>query len=146
MDPAPLTNDGAFDSAKAKTTIVETTDPSTKFTLRVTGIDPSAAGQQFAGHLHVGPCSNSGGHYQDIYLGPVDDKNEAWFAVVPDDDGMALSTTTVGWVPNDAKPEYATFTAGEMSIVIHKGPLLAPGPGPKHACFPLSVPQWSDGI
>jgi hypothetical protein len=144
IDPeSPYVNDGAFESAKAKITISETTEPpSTSFTLRVTGIQPSAEGQEFAAHLHVGPCDNTGPHYKDNFLGPVNDTNEAWFAVVSDADGMALSQTTVEWVPDDAKPEYAAYTPGEMSIVIHKGTILTPLT--KQACFPLSVPQWAD--
>jgi hypothetical protein len=144
-DPeAPFTNDGVFDSAKARVTIVETTDPSTTFTFRLTGID-GEAGQEFGAHLHVGPCDNTGPHYKNDFFGSVDNVNEAWFAVVVDDGGSAVSQTTVGWVPNDAKSVYGAYTPGKMSIVIHEGTLLQPAPNPKQACFPLSVPQWADG-
>jgi hypothetical protein len=143
-DPLPLINDGPFDSARAKTTITQTTDGTTTFTIRVTGIDTSAATQEFAAHLHVGPCENSGGHYQNVFGEPISSENEVWFALVPNEDGMALSETTVGFVPNDAKPEYAAYTPGEMSIVIHEGTIAAPSL--KQACFPLSVPQWADSI
>jgi hypothetical protein len=142
-DPeAPFTNEGAFDSAKARVTVVETTDPpSTTFSIRVTGIDPSATGTEFGAHLHVGPCDNTGPHYKNNFLGPVDNKNEAWFALVPDEEGVAFSQTTVEWVPDDAKLEYAAYTPGKMSVVIHKGTIATPGA--KQACYPLSVPQWA---
>jgi hypothetical protein len=146
VDPLPLFNDAAFDGAKAKTTITETTDGTT-FAIRVTGIDPSfpVPDGGFAAHLHVGPCEASAGHYQHV-VGTGSDwvnaDNEAWFAVVPDEDGMALSKTTVGFVPDDKK--YELNVPGKMSIVIHEGPISAPGP--KQACFPLDVPQWADPI
>jgi hypothetical protein len=139
-DPLPLTNDGVFDSAKAMTTITQT-DGTTTFEIRVTGID-GAVGQPFGAHLHIGPCENSGGHYQDVIGGPIDAVNEAWVAVVPDADGVALGETTVNFVPDDDK--YPLHWPGKMSIVIHQGPLDAPGA--KQACFPLPVPQWSDDI
>ena len=154
VDPeSPFVNDAAFASAKAKTTIIETSDPSTTtITIRVTGIDPTAEGQEFGAHLHVGDCDKTGGHYQHVFgTGDafVNDQNEAWISIVPDVDGMALGTTTVEWVPDDDKYTDA-FALGKMSIVIHKGPLRPtedlPGPGPKQACFPLSVPQWSDNV
>jgi hypothetical protein len=143
-DPAPFSNDGAFDSAKARTTITQT-DGTTTFAIRVTGIDSSAQGE-FGAHLHIGPCDNSGGHYQDVIGGPVDAVNEVWIAINPVD-GTALGTTTVGFVPDDDK--YALHEPGQMSIVIHQGPLEPPGPGAKQACFPLPVwssPDWTDGI
>jgi superoxide dismutase, Cu-Zn family len=138
MDLLTAEPPGPFDSARAKTTITQTADPATTtFTMRVTGIDPSVAGREFAAHLHVGPCDNSGPHYKDNFLGAADDVNGAWLAVVPNEDGMALSETTVLFVPDDTKPEYEAYTPGEMSIVIHQGPLTSPST--KQACFPLSV-------
>jgi hypothetical protein len=142
-DPLPLTNDGAFDSAKARTTITQAADGTTTFAIHVTGIDSSAGGE-FGAHLHIGPCDNSGGHYQDVIGGPIDAVNEVWIAINPVD-GTALGTTTVGFVPDDDK--YPSHTPGEMSIVIHQGPL--DDPRTKQACFPLPVwssPDWTDGI
>lgn len=135
---------GPFDGARATTTIAQKTNDKTTFRIRVRGIQPSAAGQEFAAHLHVGPCDNSGGHYQNLVPGPVDSENEVWFALVPEEDGTARSDATVKFVPDDAKPAYAGFTPGEMSIVVHQGPITAPSL--KQACFPLSVPQWADPI
>jgi Cu-Zn family superoxide dismutase len=146
VDPEPpFTNDGAFDSAKAKTTITQTTDGTTTFAIRVTGIDPSVEGAQFGAHLHVGECVKTGGHYQHVVgTGPawINPHNEVWLGLEPDVEGMALGRTTVTFVPDDDK--YPEHSPGKMSIVIHKGPLDAPGA--KQACFPLSVPQWADGV
>jgi len=69
MDLA-TTDTGPFDSATAKTTIPESTKKTT-FRVQVKGIDPSAAGQVFAAHLHVGPCGNPGGHYKNDPNGPA---------------------------------------------------------------------------
>jgi hypothetical protein len=140
-DPeATLANDGAFDGAKARVKIVETTEPSTTFTLRVTGIDTAAEGQAFAAHLHIGPCGNTGGHYQNDPDGGITAANEVWFSVVPDTDGTALSETTAKFVPDDAKYLDPLLVPGKMSIVIHKNV----APFAKQACYPLSVPQWAD--
>jgi hypothetical protein len=137
-----LTTDvGPFDSATARTTIAEKTNDKTTFRIRVRGIQPSAAGQEFAAHLHVGPCDNSGGHYKDnpqVVEARAD--NEVWFALVPNEDGIAVDATTVKFVPADTD---VNFTPGEMSIVIHQYSNITT-PNPKQACFPLSVPQWTE--
>jgi hypothetical protein len=151
-DLALVTNDGPFDSAKARTTITQT-DGATTFEIRVTGIDSSAQGE-FGAHLHIGPCSNSGGHYQHQSPEPgvigttyewANPYNEVWIAIKPGG-GSALGTTTVDFVPDDDKFLNLNDSPGKMSIVIHQGPLDAPGA--KQACFPLSVlsaPDWTDG-
>jgi hypothetical protein len=148
-DLALVTKDGPFDSAKARTTITQT-DGATTFEIRVTGIDSSAQGE-FGAHLHIGPCDNSGGHYQNVTdpedpTNPelINSDNEVWIAIKPGG-GSALGTTTVGFVPDDDK--YPFHTPGKMSIVIHEGPL--DNPRTKQACFPLSVlsaPDWTDDI
>jgi len=130
---------GPFDSATAKTTITERTKKTT-FRIHVRGIDPSAAGQAFAAHLHVGPCGNPGGHYKNDPSGAADRENEVWFDLVPDEDGGARDASSVSFVPVDGDPLYVP---GQMSIVIHELPNGTPvNPNPKQACFPLSVPQW----
>lgn len=125
---------GPFDSARAKTTITERTKKTT-FRVHVKGVDPSAAGQAFAAHLHVGPCGNPGGHYRKEPNGPADRENEVWFDLMPDAEGVARDESSVSFVPVDDD--------GEMSIVIHQFPNDPPvSSNPKQACFPLSVPQW----
>jgi hypothetical protein len=131
---------GPFDWATAKTTITQRTKKTT-FRLHVRGIDPSAAGETFAAHLHVGPCgTNTGGHYKNDPLGPADRENEVWFDLVPDEEGVARDNSSVSFVPIDGD---LAFVPGEMSIVIHELPNgTSVNPNPKQACFPLSVPQW----
>ncbi|HEY6688445.1 MAG TPA: hypothetical protein VI094_19805 [Propionibacteriaceae bacterium] len=128
-----LSNDGPFDSARAKTTIVKTPDGGTDFALRVTGIDPSEVPDGgYGAHLHVNSCDNElgpGGHYRDKpELGGIPE-NEVWFSLLPDEEGMAYTRTSASFVPVDVD--------GEMSIVIHVGPAAAGGD--KQACFPLDV-------
>jgi hypothetical protein len=132
-DLLPDTTDGAFDGAKAKTTISLTDAGGTTITIRVTGIDTSSLPPLPEGgigaHLHVGPCDDSGGHYEKVDLPPpaVRD-NEFWFDLIPDAEGMAYDETTMPFVPIDE---------GNMSIVIHEKD--AQTGGTKQACFPLSV-------
>jgi hypothetical protein len=64
MTPSTVA-DEVFDSARAKITIDKETDSITTFTVRVTGIDPSAAGQTFGSHLHSGPCIEGSGALRD---------------------------------------------------------------------------------
>lgn len=140
-----LTNnsDGPFDGTRAKTTVALTTE-GTKFTIRVTGIDPSSVPDEGVGaHLHVGPCDDDptttviegpGPHFNtDVVAGisppSVSTETEVWFDLVPDEEGMAYDQTSVDFVPVDQD--------GEMSIVIHEG--IASVSSTKQACFPLSV-------
>jgi hypothetical protein len=124
-----------FDSTRAKTTIVKTSDGGTTFTLRVTGIDPSSPVPDggFGAHLHVGPCEASVGHYKnDPSILTAIRENEVWFDLVPDEEGMAYNQQSVPFVPVDED--------GDMSIVIHTGVASDPTSiSPKQACFPLSV-------
>jgi Cu/Zn superoxide dismutase len=132
--------EGPLDDANAKVTIVQTTD-GTNFSIRVTGIDPDAAGVHFHSHLHTGPCikdngSAAGGHYNTgLIPGNVSPLTEVWFELVPDDEGMASDETLVDFVPVDS------LTPGVMSIVIHNPDF----PSIREACFPLQVPQWEPG-
>jgi len=128
--------EGPLDDANAKVTIVQTTD-GTNFSIRVTGIDPSAAGVLFHSHLHTGPCVKgdgpaAGGHYNTgLIPGDVSPATEVWLELVADNGGMAFYQTFVPFVPVDS------LTPGVMSIVIH-----TPGSSGREACFPLKVPQW----
>jgi Cu/Zn superoxide dismutase len=151
-----------LDAAKAKITITEGSG-STTFAIRVTGIDPAIAGKTLGSHLHIGPCvepdagpppgKSAGPHYNhyvalhvvDELGNPVvriDDKTEVWFALVPDEEGMAYDSTTVPFVPIDADP---AMVPGVMSVVVHEmftNPDTG-GAGARLACFPVEVPQWA---
>ena len=133
-----LTDEGPFDSAKAKITIAEKTNDTTTFRIRIRGIDPSVAGQEFSAHLHVGSCDDSQGHYKRDPAGPAAPPNEVWFGLTPNGDGMAFDQTSVDFVPVDD-----VVDPGLMSIVIHERVLDSTGKFPKQACFPLDVPEWA---
>jgi Cu-Zn family superoxide dismutase len=150
-DMKPLSANGTLDSAKAKITITESTG-STTFDIRVTGINPDAAGTLFGSHLHTGPCvkgdgASAGPHYnhdvaQGITPARINTETEVWFDIVPDADGMAQDQTTVKFVPIDSDPDRVP---GVMSVVIHElstNPTTG-GAGARWACFPLDVPQWA---
>jgi Cu-Zn family superoxide dismutase len=151
--------EGPFDSTTAKVTIVENDDGTTTFSIKITGIDISAAGEEFGAHLHTGPCvdgdyanpsiqknagSLAGPHYNaDIAAGvpaaeaEISPDTEVWFELITSkEDGAASDQVTVPFVPVDS--------GGVMSIVIHADHTnpdtgLA---GARQACFPLLVPQW----
>ena len=145
-----LETEGAFDSTRAKVTIVQD-DGSTTFSIKITGIDISAAETEFGAHLHTETCLEGNGgaagpHYNsqvwpagtltaygDAVKSP---KTEVWFDLVPsEEDGAASDQVTVPFVPVDLN--------GAMSIVIHvestdEDTGLA---GARQACFPLTVPE-----
>jgi len=145
-----LETEGAFDSTRAKVTIVQD-DGSTTFSIKITGIDISAAETEFGAHLHTETCLEGNGgaagpHYNsqvwpagtltaygDAVKSP---KTEVWFDLVPsEEDGAASDQVTVPFVPVDLN--------GAMSIVIHvestdEDTGLA---GARQACFPLAVPE-----
>jgi hypothetical protein len=156
LTTTPITTlDEVFDSARAKITIDKGTD-STTFTVRLTGIDPSVAGTTFGSHLHTDACIegkplDAGPHYNDqvvvdgkkfpsLTVDPalwaeVSPQTEVWFDLVPDEDGMALDTTTVPFVPVDPN--------GVMSVVVHQSYTKPDGTaGARQACFPLDVSQY----
>jgi hypothetical protein len=142
-----------LDAAKAKITITEGSG-STTFAIRVTGIDPTIAGQTLGSHLHIGPCvegdgAKAGLHYNhDRALGKfpvrISPETEVWFDLVPDEEGMAYDSTTVPFVPIDADPDPA-LEPGVMSVVVHVLPTnpLDGTAGARQACFPVEVPQWA---
>jgi hypothetical protein len=139
----PMT--GAFDSAKAKLKVTQTSNGNTTFSLEVEEID-GFAGKEFGSHLHIGPCLEekplaAGDHYTNPYLDPtlpLEDR-EVWFTVVPNEDGVAADETVVPYVPEDPDGD------GIMSIVIHTGTTnpdtgLA---GPREVCLPLET-TWGE--
>ena len=141
--------DGAFDAASANLA-VKVAPEGTNFRLDVTGIDPSAAGQEFGAHLHTGVCkkqdaSLAGPHYNHevVALGvpvaeaEVSPKTEVWFDLVPSGHGEATDSTTVSFLPVD--PD------GVMSIVVHVAPTNTKtgAAGARQVCFPLDVSDWA---
>jgi hypothetical protein len=145
----PNVTTGAFDSAKAKLKVVETTDGETTFSLEVRDIN-GYDGQEFGSHLHVGPCVPGNGpaargHYTNADLDadlPLKER-EIWFEVVPNN-GVAFDEAVVRYVPKDDD--------GIMSIVIHALPTnteygipTADQPegyaGAREVCLPL-VTTW----
>jgi hypothetical protein len=134
---------GAFDSAKAKLMVTETSKGRTTFSLEVEEID-GYAGREFGSHLHTGPCETgkpnaASGHYTNPDLDPALplEEREIWFKVVPDEDGVAADETVVPYVPKDTDGD-----GGIMSIVIHRDPTnVGGGAGPREVCLPL-VTTW----
>ena len=130
----PMT--GAFDSAKAKLKVTETTDGKTKFSLEVREINQDLVplNHVFGSHLHTGGCktddiAGTGPHYQHR-LGDLN--SEVWFSLQPNA-GKAVSRTEVNFVPED--------TDGIMSIVIHAketNPVDGKA-GDKEVCLPVDV-------
>jgi Cu/Zn superoxide dismutase len=140
----PNVTTGAFDSAKAKLKVTETSDGGTTFSLEVREIDSSFADRTFGSHLHIASCEAglplaAGGHYKNPDLDPLLplEEREVWFTVVPNEDGVATDRTVVPYVPKDPDGD------GIMSIVIHT---LSTDPvsgaaGPREVCLPL-VTTW----
>jgi hypothetical protein len=132
---------GAFDSAKAKLKVTQTSNGNTTFSLEVEEID-GFAGREFGSHLHIGECLKgtpgaAGDHYKNEDLDstlPLEER-EVWFKLVPNEDGVAADETAVPYVPKD--PD------GIMSVVIHRDPTNATtgGAGPREVCLPL-VTTW----
>jgi Cu/Zn superoxide dismutase len=140
------TDDGAFDSATALVKITETADGTT-YWIRVKGIDaPSDA--EFGAHLHTGPCIEGNGtaagpHYNaDVASGKtgadvvVSSATEVWFELTPNENGVAVDSTEVLFVPTDFHGDQ------EMSIVIHAHSTDDMGvAGPRQACLPLDFSE-----
>jgi hypothetical protein len=138
----PNITTGAFDSAKAKLKVVESSDGTSTFSLEVRGIDPSFDGRTFGSHLHTASCTAgtplAGPHYTKPgwQLGLPLEEWEVWFTVTPEN-GKAFDQTEVDHVPKDQGPP----DGGIMSIVIHTGTTnpdtgLA---GPREVCLPLAT-------
>jgi len=140
--PAPqYETTGAFDSAKAKLKVTETSDGETKFSLEVRDIKPGFIGREFGSHLHNNTCVTDGydgvgKHYQNPDADPAAtlEEREVWFKVVPNEDGEAVYQTVVPFVPKDPDGN------GAMSIVIHTDHTKPDGTaGFKEVCLPLNV-------
>jgi hypothetical protein len=121
---------GAFDSAEAQLKVTEIPDGNTSFSIRVKNIDVKFADQTFVSHLHTGDCQENNapgteGHYQDKDPGLMYPKNEVWFQLTPDADGVAVDRTVVPFLPPQDD--------GVMSIVIHSNVT-----GAKEVCLPLN--------
>ena len=110
------------------------------FTLKLKGIDPSAAGMTYGAHLHTGPCvagqpAAAGPHYNiDAINGvtPVEasDETEVWLDFKVDRDGNASSRTYVRFVP---KP-------GDRAIIVHAEETAPDGTaGARLVCLPLKI-------
>ncbi len=111
---------------------------STSFDLRLSGLDPSAAGQTYGAHLHVSRCvagdgAAAGPHYNvDVLAGvvppKVDPTTEVWLDFRIRRDGTARSQA---WVPFAVQP-------GERAVVVHAEPTSPTGTaGARLACLPV---------
>ncbi|MEO5709012.1 MAG: hypothetical protein ABIQ59_04240 [Nocardioidaceae bacterium] len=112
-------------------------DHSTSFELRLSGLDPSAAGQSYGAHLHVARCvagdgAAAGPHYNvDVLAGvvppKVDPATEVWLDFRIRRDGTARSRA---WVPFVVQP-------GDRAVVVHAEPTSPAGSaGARLACLP----------
>jgi Cu/Zn superoxide dismutase len=139
---APLTDllsgvDDRLDGATAQLIMIEHAG-STTFVLRVTGVDPAAAGETYGAHLHAGPCVAGNGpaagpHYNSTGQPPtaVNDQTEVWLDFTVNAGGVGVATTTVPFVP----------LSGERSVVIHAEPTAPSGTaGVRLECLPV---VWS---
>jgi len=143
MVPPDLTTTGAFDSAKAKLKVTESSDGNTTFSIEVREINPDFATEEFGSHLHIGGCKTDdydgvGPHYKrpaDYPDQPLRER-EVWFSLIPNEDGVAVDRTVRPFVPKDPTP-----VDGAMSIVIHakKTDETFGTAGPKEVCLPLDV-------
>jgi hypothetical protein len=135
---------GPLDDASYSVRVIESADEGTGFRLRITDIDPTAEGEHFGAHLHVGPCALAadgitnvtGGHYK-ADANPASPENEVWFDLEPDEEGVATDETWVSFRPSDVDA-----TPGVMSIVIHVHEADVLSNNPKQACLPVEVPDW----
>jgi hypothetical protein len=127
--------------------------------LDVTGINPTAAGQEFGAHLHTKACDDpSGGpHYNNevvadgvpVAEAEINRRTEVWFDLVPDPAGTARDSTTVRFVPVD--PEVLDPLDPEdpakqpMSIVLHNASTANKTgiAGSRGACFTLDA-EWAE--
>jgi Cu/Zn superoxide dismutase len=87
----------------------------TTVTLKVQGIDHSAAGSTYGAHVHVGSCVEGNGtaagpHYNATGGSTVSDETEVWLDFTVAADGTAFSSATVPFI---------IPTGGAGSVVIH---------------------------
>jgi hypothetical protein len=117
---------------------------SSRFTLRVRGIDGSA-GRTFGAHLHLGPCVEGDwagvtglAHYNTDVLAQVippdiSKQTEVWLDFKANSAGQATVRVSVPFIPEP----------GERSIVINAEPTNPETgvAGPRLACLPLDIKQ-----
>ena len=123
-----------FGDASAHLVMTET-GKGTRFHLRVKGIDPAAAGNEYGAHLHIGPCVQGNGaaalgHYNASTATPpvVNNQTEVWLDFEVTDDGTGAGDALVPFVP----------VPGERSVVIHAEATSPSGAaGPRLVCLPV---------
>ena len=123
-----------FGDASAHLVMTET-GKGTRFHLRVKGIDPAAAGNEYGAHLHVGPCVQGNGaaalgHYNASTATPpvVNNQTEVWLDFEVTGGGTGAGDALVPFVP----------VPGERSVVIHAEATAPSGAaGPRLVCLPV---------
>jgi Cu/Zn superoxide dismutase len=145
VQAANSTVDNPFDRAKAELRITETGTGSSTFRIHISRIDTSEEAtttHSFGAHLHSGLCVKgdmggmlAGPHYKHDPKGLVDQQNEVWFDLWPNEDGTATYETSVPFTvdPGPAK---------ELSVVIHERATTESGDGvgtagARWACLPV---------
>lgn len=157
-DVIDLTAPGPFDGASVTLQVKKNSGDGTNFVLDVTGIDLTAAGQEFGAHLHTKACNDTSGgpHYNhEVVAGgvPVAEaeisrRTEVWFDLVPDVVGVARDSTTVKFVPVDPEvldPLDPDYLKQPMSIVLHNAATATKTgiAGARGACFTLDA-EWAE--
>ena len=123
-----------FGDASAHLVMTET-GKGTRFHLRVKGIDPAVAGNEYGAHLHVGPCVQGNGaaalgHYNASTATPpvVNNQTEVWLDFEVTRGGTGAGDALVPFVP----------VPGERSVVIHAEATAPSGAaGPRLVCLPV---------
>jgi Cu-Zn family superoxide dismutase len=135
---------GAFDSAKAKLKVTETSDGNTTFVLEVREIKPGFTDRTFGAHLHSGSCEAdvpkaAGPHYKHADPNLIFPNDEVWLDVTVNEAREAVSEAVVPFVPKNP--------SGLMSVVIHRDPTKPDGTaGPREVCLALDVTgTWALG-
>jgi hypothetical protein len=132
-----LDTDDVFDGASATAAMIGM-EGSTFFRVGITGIDKSAAGNEYPAHLHQGPCEAGNGaaagpHYNTNSIAGlppvVSAETEVMLDFEVDSVGNARVTSNVPFVP---LPDV-------RSIVIHGQ--LSVG-APRLACLPLDITSF----
>ena len=108
----------------AEVRVVETAAGTTVATLHVRGL---ASRKTYTVHAHTGSCSSSsassGGHYQHVVGGAVDDENELWLGFTTNLAGNGSAQSVVGW---EFRPGAA------LSVTFHQGGAT------RVACLPVA--------
>jgi Cu/Zn superoxide dismutase len=149
------TTPNVFKGARA-TALMMSVEGSSYFRLRVTGVQKSAAGEDFGVHLHEGTCesgdgSAAGRHYNITPFNTVNNayevvsrETEIWLDIDVNSYGNARSSARVAFIPK----------AGPRSIVLHALPTVpwaTPGgpavgtAGARLACLPFTINSLPSG-